>query len=210
MNAQTWLDDGLLCATKWHLWPSQPLTFDSGLTLTPEQTRYTVALNPFVRACVGKSRAEKVVCPLHPGTHRERMDPLGGLLKGERIGHRGEDHVERGRGGEERRWQCKRLLCLHPSRGTSSPLPVMNCKWILPASHPEDFLIFLKIMFIMLTFYTEYLADVLCLTKRAAWNIMHCTDCCIPECSALDFPIQCDKLTTISQTKMFIYQWIRH
>lgn len=31
-------------------------------------------------------------------------------------------------GGEERRWQCKRLRCLHPSRGTSSPFPVMNCK----------------------------------------------------------------------------------
>lgn len=52
---------------------------------------------------MGKSRAEKVVCPLHPGTHRERMDPLGGLLEGERTGHRREDHVEKGegRGGEE-------------------------------------------------------------------------------------------------------------
>uniref|UniRef100_A0A671SYR9 Zinc transporter n=1 Tax=Sinocyclocheilus anshuiensis TaxID=1608454 RepID=A0A671SYR9_9TELE len=45
--------------------------------------------------------------------NKHRMDPLGGLLKGERRGHGGEDH-------------CKRLCCLHPSRGTSSPLPVMN------------------------------------------------------------------------------------
>ncbi len=70
MNAQTWLDDGLLCATKWHFWPSQPLTFDSGLTLTPEQTRYTVALNPFVRACVGKSR-ESSLSPSPWHTQRE-------------------------------------------------------------------------------------------------------------------------------------------
>lgn len=123
---QMWLNDGLLCVTKWHLWPSQPLTFDlglTGLTLTPEQVQYTVALNPFVRACVGKSRAEKVVCPLHPGTHRERMDPLGGLLEGERTGHRREDHVEKGegrRGGDS----AKGYAASIPAEG-----PLLHSPW---------------------------------------------------------------------------------
>jgi len=108
-----WLDD------VWHLWPCDTSDLWTWFTLILEQVLYTVALNPFVRACVGKSRAEKVVCPLHPGTHRERMDPLGGLLEGERTGHWREDHVEKEK-GEGRRWQCKRLRCLHPSRGSSS------------------------------------------------------------------------------------------
>ncbi len=197
MNAQTWLDDGLLCPTKWHLWPSQPLTFDSGLTLTPEQTRYTVALNPFLRACVGKSR-ESSLSPSPWHTQRENGS-FGRPAQGRK------NRAQRGgpcRKGERRRGGDS-------AKGYSASIqaegPLFLSSWWIASGfyQPPILKIFMSIlaMFIMLTFYTEYLADVLCLTKRTAWHIMHCTDFCIPECSALDFPIQCEKWTIISPKK---------
>ncbi len=103
MNAQTWLDDGLLCATKWHLWPSQPLTFDSGqtrLTLTPEQTRYTVALNSFCPSLCGKEQSRESSLSPSPWHTQRENGSFGRPAQGRKNGAR------RGgpcREGEERR-----------------------------------------------------------------------------------------------------------
>lgn len=186
MNAQTWLDDELLCATKWHLWPSQPLTFDSGqtgLTLTPNQTRYTVALNPFVRACVGKSR-ESSLSPSPWHTQRENGSFGRPAQERKNGARRGGPCGEGRRGGDS----AKGYTASIQAEG-----PLLHSPWWIASgfNQPPVLKIFMSIlaMFITLTFYTEYLVDVLCLTKRAALNIMHCTDCCIPECSALDYAV---------------------
>lgn len=152
--------------------------------------RYTVALNPFVRASVGKSRAEKVVCPLHPGTHRERMDPLGGLLEGERTGHRREDRVEKGegrRGGDSAKGYAASI---------QAEDPLLHSLWWIASSlyQPSILKLIVSIWNSILVFYSYFLhrafslcvvyLDVLYLPKCAVCNIMHCTDYCAPKCNA--------------------------
>lgn len=104
-----------------NLWPlTWTLTW---LTLTLEQVRYTVALNPFVRACVGKSRAEKVVCPLHPGTQRENGS-FGRPARGRKNGAQKGGPCRGGEGGEEVTVQ---KVTLPPSQ-----------PWILFSTHSDE------------------------------------------------------------------------